>query len=75
MSKPSVQRAIKLALQDAGIRKKVHIHTLRHSYATHPLENGVSLKLIQQYLGYANIQSTLIYVHLTSKSHDQVYKK
>ena len=75
MSKPSVQRAIKLALQDAGIRKKAHIHTLRHSYATHLLENGVSLKLIQQYLGHANIQSTLIYVHLTSKSHDQAYKK
>ena len=55
MSKPSVQRVIKLALQDAGIRKKAHIHTLRHSYATHLLENGVSLKLIQQYLGHANI--------------------
>ncbi len=75
MSKPSVQRAVKLALEDAGIRKKAHIHTLRHSYATHLLENGVSLKLIQQYLGHANIQSTLIYVHLTSKSHDQAYKK
>ena len=75
MSKQSVQRAIKLAVTDAGISKKAHLHTLRHSYATHLLEHGVSLKLIQEYLGHANIQTTLIYVHLTSKSHDQAYKK
>ena len=75
MSKQSVQRAIKLAVTDAGISKKAHLHTLRHSYATHLLEHGVSLKLIQEYLGHANIQTTLIYVHLTSKSHNQAYKK
>jgi len=75
MSKQSVQRAIKLAVDDAGIRKKAHIHTLRHSYATHLLEQGVSLKLIQEYLGHANIQTTLIYVHLTTKSHDQAYTR
>ncbi len=75
MSKQSVQRAIKLAVQDAGIKKKAHIHTLRHSYATHLLENGVGLRLIQEYLEHAVIQSTLIYVHLTSKSHGQAYEK
>ncbi len=75
MSKQSVQRAIQLAVADAGIRKKAHLHTLRHSYATHLLEQGVSLKLIQEYLGHANIQTTLIYVHLTKKCHDQAYAK
>ncbi len=75
MSNYSVQRAMKLALVDAGIVKNAHIHTLRHSYATHLLEEGVSLKLIQAYLGHANIQSTIIYVHLTSKCHDQAYAK
>lgn len=75
MSKSSAQRAMKLALADAGIRKKAHIHTLRHSYATHLLEHGVSLKLIQEYLGHAIIQTTLIYVHLTTKSHGQAYEK
>ena len=61
MARTSVQRTMKLALADAGIAKKAHIHTLRHSYATHLLEEGVSLKLIQQYLGHAVIQTTLIY--------------
>ena len=75
MARTSVQRTMKLALADAGIAKKAHIHTLRHSYATHLLEEGVSLKLIQQYLGHAVIQTTLIYVHLTKKCHDQAYAK
>ena len=75
MAKTSVQRAMKLAVADAGIVKKAHIHTLRHSYATHLLEQGISLKLIQKYLGHALIQTTLIYVHLTYKSHKQAYEK
>jgi len=75
MSRTSVQKTMKLALADAGIVKKAHIHTLRHSYATHLLEEGVSLKLIQQYLGHSLIQTTLIYVHLTKKCHDQAYTK
>ena len=75
MARTSVQRTMKLALADAGIVKRAHIHTLRHSYATHLLEEGVSLKLIQQYLGHALIQTTLIYVHLTKKCHDQAYTK
>jgi integrase/recombinase XerD len=60
-----VQRAFKLALGESGIQKDVTVHTLRHSYATHLLEAGVSLRLIQAYLGHATPTTTTIYTHLT----------
>ena len=53
-------------VEQLGLRKSVHVHTLRHSYATHRLEAGVNLRLIQQYLGPSSLQMTMIYLHLTS---------
>lgn len=64
-SKSVIQVAFKKALQATGIRKKAHVHTLRHSYATHLLEAGVNLRQIQVNLGHNSSQTTSIYAHLT----------
>lgn len=62
----TVQDALRRAVKASGINPKgVRIHTLRHSYATHLLEEGVTIKAIQKYLGHASLKSTLIYLHLT----------
>jgi len=66
MAVASVQGAMRRVVEQLGFRKSVHVHTLRHSYATHLLEAGVNLRLIQQYLGHSSLQTTMIYLHLTS---------
>jgi integrase len=65
MHPSGVQRAFKAALADSGIHKKATVHTLRHSYATHLLEEGVNLRVIQSYLGHRSPKTTAIYTHLT----------
>lgn len=64
---------LKKACQDAGIQKEISPHTLRHSFATHLLENGASLKQVQELLGHTNIETTQIYTHLTSKAMNEKY--
>lgn len=71
MGKASVQGAIRRAVQELGWQKEVSIHTLRHSYATHLLEAGVSLRLIQQYLGHSSLQTTTVYLHLTTQGQEK----
>jgi len=65
MAQSTVQKPMKQIVDQIGFGKKISIHTLRHSYATHLLEAGVSLKVIQKYLGHSSLQTTLIYLHLT----------
>ncbi|NBC27565.1 MAG: tyrosine-type recombinase/integrase [Bacteroidetes bacterium] len=61
----SVQTVFKKSLKEVGIKKDAHVHTLRHSYATHLLEEGVDIRIISEYLGHRSLDSTLIYTHLT----------
>ena len=67
MSISTVQGAIKQITNELNFGKKVSTHTLRHSYATHLHEAGVSLRAIQKYLGHKSLQTTLIYLHLSQK--------
>lgn len=63
-----MQRALKMALKDCGISKKATVHTLRHSYATHLVEGGINLRVIQAYLGHNSRVTTSLYTHLTPKA-------
>jgi len=75
MEQSGLQRAFSAAVRQSGIHKKATVHTLRHSYATHLLEAGVNLRIIQLYLGHASPATTAIYTHLTSITEVQTSDK
>jgi integrase/recombinase XerD len=70
MSVSGVQCAFRAALRESGVRKPATVHSLRHAYATHLLEAGVELRLIQAYLGHSSPETTALYTHLTRKTEE-----
>ncbi len=74
MATSSVQGAFRQAVRAAGIHKRqVSLHTLRHSYATHLLEAGVNIRAIQRYMGHTDLETTMVYLHLTQKGQEDAY--
>ena len=74
MAISSVQGALRQAVRETGIQKRhISIHTLRHSYATHLLEAGVNIRVIQRYPGHAQLETTMIYLHLTRKGQENAF--
>jgi site-specific recombinase XerD len=68
MNVSGVQGAFRAAVLESGLHKHATVHTLRHSWATHMLEAGVNLRVIQSCLGHSSIKTTTIYTHLTRKA-------
>ncbi len=62
-----IQKAVKQAVWQAGITKKVGCHTFRHSFATHLLEAGYDIRTIQELLGHKDVKTTMIYTHVLNR--------
>jgi site-specific recombinase XerD len=62
-----LQKALKQAVREAGIQKKVGCHTFRHSFATHLLQNSYDIRTVQELLGHKDVKTTMIYTHVLNR--------